>query len=62
MSAKARQIFKDVLLVSAVFAAITGAYVGFAYAERYRSATKYHEQFDQEMIRILKQQGQQPGQ
>ena len=42
MSEKARSFFKDVLLVGGMFAALSGAYIGFAYAERYRALTGAH--------------------
>ncbi len=39
---------KDVLLVGSVFGVLSGAYVGFAYAERYRALTRaYLYQADQ---------------
>ena len=53
MSDKARSFFKDILLVGAVFAALSGSYVGFAYAERYRALTKAYIQQSQAIIKII---------
>ena len=56
MSEKARSFFKDVLLVAGVFAALSGAYVGFAYAERYRALTGAYIAQSEQLISMLKQQ------
>lgn len=56
MSEKARSFFKDVLLVAGVFAALSGAYVGFAYAERYRALTSAYMVQSERLISILNQQ------
>jgi hypothetical protein len=56
MSQKARQLFKDVLLVGAVFAALSGSYLGFAVAERYRALTNAYVAQSVELVRILQQQ------
>ena len=56
MSEKARSFFKDVLLVGGVFAVLSGAYVGFAYAERYRALTSAYIVQSEQLIGILQQQ------
>ena len=56
MSEKARSFFKDVLLVGGVFAALSGAYLGFAYAERYRALTGAYIAQSEQLIGILNQQ------
>ncbi len=56
MSEKARSFFRDVLLVGVVFAALSGAYVGFAYAERYRALTGAYIAQSEQLISILQQQ------
>ena len=56
MSKKARSFFKDVLLVGGVFAVLSGAYVGFAYAERYRALTSAYIVQSKQLIGILNQQ------
>lgn len=56
MSAKLKSILKDTLLVGAVFAVLSGAYIGFAYAERYRALTQAHIAQSNELIKILQQQ------
>lgn len=53
MSDKARSFFKDVLLVAAVFAALSGAYCGFAVAERYRALTQAYIAQSQELIKVI---------
>ena len=58
LSQKARSLLKDVLLVSLVFTALSGAYYGFAQAERLRAATKAHMIQDEALILILNQQAQ----
>ncbi len=59
MSEKARSLFKDILLVGGVFAALSGAYVGFAYAERYRALTQAYMAQSEKLISILNQQSPQ---
>ncbi len=56
MSEKARSFFRDVLLVGVVFAALSGAYVGFAYAERYRALTAAYIVQSEQLITILNKQ------
>ena len=56
MSEKARSFFKDILLVAGVFAALSGAYVGFAYAERYRALTGAYIAQSERLISILNKQ------
>ncbi len=56
MSEKARSFFKDILLVGVVFAALSGAYVGFAYAERYRALTQAYVLQADELLKILQNQ------
>ena len=58
MSDKARSLFKDILLVGVVFAALSGAYLGFAYVERFRASTAAHKLQDDALIAILNQQAQ----
>ena len=60
MSEKARSFFKDILLVGVVFAALSGAYVGFAYAERYRALTQAYMLQAGELMKILQNQNPQP--
>ena len=56
MSEKARSFFKDVLLVGGVFAVLSGAYIGFAYAERYRALTSAYIVQSERLIGILNRQ------
>ena len=56
MSEKARSFFKDILLVGGVFAVLSGAYVGFAYAERYRALTSAYIVQSEQLIGILNRQ------
>lgn len=56
MSEKARSFFRDILLVGVVFAVLSGAYVGFAYAERYRALTEAYLAQSEQLMSILKQQ------
>ena len=56
MSEKARSFFKDILLVGGVFAVLSGAYVGFAYAERYRALTGAYIMQSEQLISILERQ------
>ncbi len=56
MSEKARSFFKDVLLVGGVFAALSGAYLGLAVAERYRALTSAYIAQSEQLISILQQQ------
>ncbi|KKL13642.1 hypothetical protein LCGC14_2523730 [marine sediment metagenome] len=56
MSEKARSFFKDVLLVAGVFTVLSGAYVGFAYAERYRALTGAYIAQSEKLMSILSQQ------
>ena len=56
MSEKARSFFKDILLVAGVFAVLSGAYVGFAYAERYRALTGAYLAQSEQLISILNAQ------
>ena len=58
MSEKARSFFKDILLVAGVFAALSGAYVGLAYAERYRALTGAYLAQSEQLISILSQQAE----
>ena len=61
MSDKARSFFKDVLLVAGVFAALSGAYIGFAYAERYRALTGAYLAQSEKLISILNKQTEPTG-
>ena len=56
LSGRFKAILTDVLLVGAVFAALSGAYVGFAYAERYRALTGAYIAQSERLISILNQQ------
>jgi hypothetical protein len=56
LSVKARAILKDVLLVGAVFAVISGAYFGLAVAERYRALTQAYIAQSQQLIQILERE------
>ncbi len=56
MSEKARSFFKDILLVAGVFAALSGAYVGLAYAERYRALTGAYIAQSEQLAIILNHQ------
>ena len=58
MSEKARSFFKDILLVGAVFAVLSGAYVGFAYGERYRQMTKAYYAQAEQLLLILQAQNE----
>jgi hypothetical protein len=55
MPEKARSFFKDVLLVGGVFAVLSGAYAGFAYAERYRALTGAYIVQSEKIIGFLHQ-------
>jgi len=55
MSAQLKAILKDVLLVGSVFAVLSGAYLGFAVAERYRALTAAYIAQSNELIQILQQ-------
>ncbi len=59
MSEKARSFFKDFLLVGGVFAVLSGAYVGFAVAERYRALTEAYIVTSERLIVILNHQAPQ---
>jgi hypothetical protein len=56
LSEKARQTAKDVLFVSLIFAAISGAYIGIAVAERYRALTRAYIVQSEQILEILQQQ------
>ena len=56
LSGRFKEILKDILLVGAVFAILSGSYVGFAYAERYRALTNAYIAQSEQLISILKQQ------
>jgi len=56
MSEKARSFFKDILLVGMVFAALSGAYVGFGYAERYRALTRAYIMQSEQIAEIFNAQ------
>jgi hypothetical protein len=56
LAEKTRSFVKDALLVSAVFATITGAYLGFAVAERYRGLTRAYIAQSQALINVLETQ------
>jgi len=58
LSQKARGLLKDVLLVGLVFAAMSGAYLGFGYAERYRALTQAYLAQSEALIQILNQQAE----
>jgi capsular polysaccharide biosynthesis protein len=52
---KTRGFIKDVLLVSAVFATLSGAYLTFAVAERYRALTRAYIAQSEQLIQVLQQ-------
>lgn len=56
LSDKARRSIKDFLVIAFVFLFISGAYLGFAVAERYRAFTALHIAQSQEIIKILQAQ------
>ena len=58
LSQKARTITKDVLLVSMVFLALSGAYYTFAVAERFRALSAAYIVQSEQLITILNQQAQ----
>ena len=60
LSQKARDWLKDVLRITLVFAAISGAYLGFGYAERYRALTRAYLVQSEALIQILNNQVPQP--
>lgn len=60
MSEKARSFFRDVLLVGGIFAVLSGAYAGFAFAERYRALTEAYIVTSEQLIGILNRQMPQP--
>lgn len=62
LSQKTRSFLKDVLLVAAVFATMTGTYFGFAVTERYRTLTKAYIVQSEYLVNILKNQGATNGQ
>ncbi len=53
LSDKAGKFFKDVLLVSGVFTLLSGAYFGFAVAERYRALTAAYITQSNELIKVI---------
>jgi len=56
LSAKTRSVLKDIAVIGAVFASLSGAYFGFAVAERYRALTKAYISQSIELITILERQ------
>lgn len=58
LSQKARGLVKDVLFMSLVAAAMSGFYLGFAYAERYRALTQAYLVQSEALIQILNQQAE----
>ena len=60
MSQKARSFLKDVLLVGGVFAVLSGAYMGFGVAERYRALTQAYIAQSNQLIQILERQNTAP--
>ena len=56
MSGRLKAILTDVLLVGTVFAVLSIAYLGFAYAERYRGLTAAYMVQSQQLIDILNKQ------
>lgn len=53
LSEKFKAILKDVLLVGAVFAVLSGSYYGFAVAERYRALTQAYIAQSEQIIDVL---------
>lgn len=58
LSGRFKAILTDVLLVGGVFAVLSGAYVGFAYAERYRALTGAYIAQSERLISILNKQAE----
>ncbi len=56
MSQRARVLLQDMFRVGLVFAVLSGAYVGFGYAERYRALTKAYIAQSEQLIGILNTQ------
>jgi hypothetical protein len=61
MSTKLKTVLKDVLLVGSVFAVISGSYLGFAVAERYRVLTHAYIIQSERLMEILNAQNTQGG-
>lgn len=55
LSQAGKSVVKDILMVSLVFAALTGAYLGFAVAERYRALTAAYLVQSQQIMEIIQQ-------
>ena len=53
LSGRFVSLLKDVLLVSAVFAALSGAYLGLAVAERYRALTQAYIAQSEQIIKVI---------
>ncbi len=60
LSGRFKAILKDVLLVSSVFALLTGSYYGFAVAERYRALTRAYIAQSEQLIEVLQQNRSKP--
>ncbi len=56
LSSTTRRIVKDCLMISGVMILLSGAYLGFAWVERYRGLTAAYLQVSQQLIVILNQQ------
>ncbi len=56
LSSNARRIVKDCLMISGVLLLLSGAYLGFAWIERYRGLTAAYLQVSEQLIVILHQQ------
>ena len=53
LSGRFKAVLKDVLLVSSVFALLTGSYFGFAVVERYRALTRAYIAQSEQLIEVL---------
>lgn len=58
LSQNIRRITQDIFLIAVVFAAMSVAYLGFAYTERYRALTRAYLVQAEALIQILNQQAE----
>ena len=56
LSAKTRYVLKDIAVIGAIFASMSGAYFGFAAVERYRALTQAYIAQSVQLIQILERQ------
>lgn len=55
LSGRFVSLLKDMLLVSAVFLALSGAYYGLAVTERYRALTRAYIAQSEQLISLIQQ-------